>query len=161
MRVRDVQAGDFPAIADVTNHYIARTPIHFGLEPVTAGDLRAIWESHPRHPYIVLDAADAGLVAYAKAGVWRERAAYNNTAEVGIYVHHDHHGRGHGRRLYRELIERCRGAGFHTLVGGITLPNAASVALHARLGFTHVGTFREVGRKFEAWHDVAFYQLMM
>lgn len=65
-----------------------------------------------------------------------------------------------GRVLYRTLIDACRAAGFHALVGGIALPNAASVALHERLGFRRVAEFREVGWKRERWHDVAFYQLV-
>lgn len=161
MSIRPVEPADFAAIAAMTNYYIERTTIHFGLAPVTAEELRAGWESHPRHPYLVHEDERGEVVAYAKAGVWRERAAYGHTAEVGVYVRHGLQRRGLGRGLYEALIGRCRAAGFHALVGGITLPNEASVRLHEACGFVRVGTFREVGRKFDEWHDVGFWQLML
>ncbi|CAN5680089.1 GNAT family N-acetyltransferase [soil metagenome] len=167
MTIRDVQLDDFPALAALTNHYILTTPIHFGYGPVSADELRHLWESHPKHPYLVMTEESqesprrAALLGYAKAAVWRERAAYSRTAEVGIYLDPSAHGRGLGKTLYRALIDRCRAAGYHCLVGGLTLPNPASARLHEACGFVHVGTFRQVGWKFAAWHDVAFYQLML
>lgn len=161
MLIRDVTPSDFAAIAALTNHYILNTSVHFGMEPVTPGELEAAWRTSPRHPYIVMTDDEEVFLGFAKAGVWRERAAYQNTAEVGIYIERGHEGKGLGKTLYRALIDRCRAAGFHTLVGGLTLPNDASVRLHEAVGFKHVATFREVGRKFEGWHDVAFYQLML
>jgi phosphinothricin acetyltransferase len=168
MHIRSASADDFEAVARLTNHYIVHTPIHFGSEPVTGDALRAAWESgQGRYPFLVaVGAAGAPgerpwLMGYAKAGRWRERAAYDRTAEVGIYVDPTVHGRGTGRALYAALIEACAAAGFHTLVGGIVLPNAASVALHASAGFERVGVFREVGFKLGAWRDVAWYQKML
>jgi phosphinothricin acetyltransferase len=75
-----------------------------------------------------------------------------------VYTHPDHARLGVATALYTALIDRLAGLGFHAAVAAVTLPNPASVALHERLGFTHAGTFREVGRKFDAWHDVAFFQ---
>lgn len=159
--IRPAIHADFPAITALTNHFILTTPIHFGLTPITADELRASWEkTRDRFPFLVAE-LDNRFAGYAKAGTWRERAAYDNTAEVGIYVALDLHAKGIGRALYTALINDCRARGFHTLVGGVTLPNPASQRLHKSVGFTHVGTFREAGRKFDAWHDVAFYQLML
>lgn len=161
MPIRDVTPADFAAIAALTNHYILNTSVHFGMEAVQPADLESAWRSAPHHPYMVMT-DDAGVfMGFAKAGVWRERAAYRHTAEVGIYIERGHEGKGAGKALYRALIDRCRAAGFHTLVGGLTLPNDASVRLHEAVGFKHVATFKEVGRKFDRWHDVAFYQLML
>lgn len=162
MLIRTATEADFDAIAEITNHYIRTTPIHFGYQPVTGTELRESWQKNRDvYPFLTLVGADGTIVGYAKAGRWRERAAYDRTAEVGIYLHPTHHGRGWGKRLYMELVAACRGVGMHTLVGGIALPNPASVRLHEACGFTLAGTFREVGWKFEAWHDVAFYQLML
>ncbi len=161
MLIRPVRPTDFDALAAITNFYIERTTIHFGLAAVTAAELRGLWEAHPRHPYLVSEDEDGAVVAYAKAGVWRERAAYAQTAEVGIYVREGLQRRGIGRPLYLALIEACRAAGLHTLVGGITLPNDASVRLHEACGFVRVATFKEVGRKFDAWHDVGFWQRLL
>ncbi|MBV8758351.1 MAG: N-acetyltransferase [Deltaproteobacteria bacterium] len=160
MSIRAVHNADFDAIAAITNHYIATSAIHFGYEPVSADDLRAAWAAHPRHPYLV-DERDGVVVAYAKAGVWRERAAYAWTTEVGIYVAPDARRGGIGLPLYVALLDTCAAAGFHSAIAGITLPNDPSLALHARLGFEHVGTVRDAGFKNNAWHAVAFYQKLL
>jgi phosphinothricin acetyltransferase len=155
--IRAAHADDFDAIAAITNHYITSSAVHFAYEPVTAHDLRAAWHEHPRHPFLVDDDGDR-IVAYAKAGPWRERAAYAWTAEVGIYVAHDAHHRRIGTALYTALLDEVAARGFRSAVAGITLPNAPSLALHARLGFEPVGTFRDAGYKHGTWHDVAFFQ---
>jgi phosphinothricin acetyltransferase len=160
--LRPAAADDFAAIAAITNHYIETTAIHFGYQPVTADELRATWAAaQPRYPWRVAVAVAAGAVAvvgYAKAGEWRSRAAYQWTAELGLYVDPAWHRRGIGRALYVDVIDAAAAAGFRSVIGGITLPNPASVELHRVLGFAHVGTFRDAGYKLGAWHDVGFYQ---
>lgn len=162
MTIRDAREDDFEPIAEITNHYIRTTTIHFGLEDVRADDLRDSWRHGlAKFPFLVLEDEAGNVIGYAKAGKWRERAAYDRTAEIGVYLRPDQHGRGLGKQLYLALIERCREKRLHTLVGGIALPNEASIRLHEACGFTLTGTFRQVGWKFDQWHDVAFYQLML
>jgi phosphinothricin acetyltransferase len=161
--IRTVEEGDWEAIAALTNAYIVGTAVHFGYEPVTGAELRAAWwPKRERYPFLVADDTRTGaFLGYAKAGSWRERAAYQWTAEVGIYVVADAQRRGVGRRLYGALIEACRARGFHSLVGGVTLPNEPSCALHEAMGFRRVATFARAGWKLGRWHDVAFYQCML
>ncbi len=162
MQVRRVEDGDWDAIARLTNVYIAGTAVHFGTEPVSGAELRdAWWPRRERYPFLVAVDGGGRFLGYAKAGTWRERAAYAWTAEVGIYVEAHAHGRGVGTALYRELVDACRARGFQSLVGGITLPNDASCSLHESLGFRRVATFARAGWKLGAWHDVAFFQLML
>ena len=157
-QIRPAAAADFAALAAITNHYIATTAIHFGYQAVTADELGAAWQAATgRYPWLVADDGGA-VIGYAKAGEWRARDAYRWTAEIGVYVAVDRRGAGTGRALYAALIEALTAAGFRSAIGGITLPNPASIALHERLGFTHVGTVRDAGYKLGAWHDVAFYQ---
>lgn len=154
--LRPAEADDFEAIATITNAYIP-TAIHFGYQPVPAAELRALWQGSRQHPWwVAVD--DGAVVGYAKAGTWRSRDAYRWTAEVGLYVAIDRHRRGVGRALYTTLLADLALRGFRSAVGGITLPNPASVGLHVALGFEHVGTVRDAGWKLGAWHDVAFYQ---
>ena len=156
--VRPVEAGDFGAIAQITNHYIATTAIHFSSDPIPAEEQRASWEkTRERYPYLV--AAVAGeIVGYAKASLWRERAAYSWTPECGIYIRHDRHGRGLGRLLYERLFELLTVQGFQTLIAGVTLPNAVSVRLHESMGFVPAGVIQRAGWKFGQWWDVGFWQ---
>jgi L-amino acid N-acyltransferase YncA len=162
MTIRPVEAGDFESIAAITNYYILHTPIHFASEPVTAQATHDAWNSkREKYPFLVACGLDGRLVAFAKAGQWRERAAYDKTAETGVYVQHGHGGQGIGTPLYRALIDDCAWAGFHTLVAEIALPKEPSIRLHERGGFTPLGVFREVGWKMGSWHDVSWWQRML
>lgn len=161
MLIRATQAADFAAIAELTNQFIRFTSTHFALEPVTPDELRQQWhESQHRYPWLTAE-VDGAFAGYAKAGPWRARAAYQWTAEAGIYVEAQHRHKGLGSTLYQQLIDELRRRGFHSVIGGVTLPNPASVRLHERLGFVSVGTVRQAGYKLGQWHDVGFWQLML
>lgn len=159
MIVRTFAQHDAAPASALTNTFIERSHIHFGTQPATEAQFRAMWlAGSAKFPWI---AAEEGgrFAGYAKAGVWRDREAYNQTVEVGIYVEPWCQRRGAGRALYTELFTRLRQAGIHAVVAGIALPNDASVAMHEACGFRHVGTFKEVGRKFGKWWDVGFWQV--
>lgn len=161
MEIRPVREGDVGAIARITNFYIRTTPIHFAWSEVTEQELCSAWHAaRAVYPWVVAE-EDGRVIGYCKAGPWRERFAYSWTAEAGLYVHPDHQRRGAGTAMYRDVIRECRERGFHSLVGGVVLPNEASVRLHESLGFTKVGEFRQVGWKFGQWHDVGFWQLSL
>jgi phosphinothricin acetyltransferase len=159
--IRPARADDFAAIAEITSFYITTSAIHFAYEPIAAAELEATWRAAgDRYPWLVAD-VDGTVVGYAKAGAWRERAAYAWTCEVGLYIADAARGRGIGGGLYRELLAEVARRGFRSAIAGIALPNDASLALHERLGFAPAGTVREAGFKHERWHDVAFFQLML
>jgi phosphinothricin acetyltransferase len=161
LQIRLATERDFDAIAAITNHYIRDTPVHFGTEDVPAEALRTLWRTHLDVYAWLVGERRGEVLGYAKAGEFRSRAAYRWTTETGIYLAPAHCGRGHGAPLYRRLLDVLRTQGFHSAIGGITLPNATSVRLHERLGFVHWGTVAHAGRKFDAWHDVGFWQLML
>jgi len=163
MVIRPARAEDFEAIAAITNHYITTTTIHFAYEPIEADAQRALWEhTRDRHPWLVAEDAPpetiGPVVGYAKSGTWRERAAYQWTCEVGLYIAPDQRGRGIGTALYDELLAELPVRGFRSVVSGITLPNDPSIALHKKFGFAHVGTFQDAGFKMGAWHAVDWWQ---
>ena len=95
---------------------------------------------------------------YAYASSFRARPAYRFTAEVSVYIAHESQGRGLGKRLYLALLDELRRLGARTAIGALTLPNQASQRLHESLGFKPVARFEQVGFKFDAWHDVEFWQ---
>jgi L-amino acid N-acyltransferase YncA len=112
-----------------------------------------------RFPWLVCE-REGQVLGYAYASLWKQRAAYRHSAELTVYVRDGHTGQGLGQALYTALIEALRQQGdCHVLLGCIALPNAASVALHERLGFVQAGRFREVGRKFDQWLDVGYWCL--
>jgi phosphinothricin acetyltransferase len=157
--VRDFALEDVAPANALTNWYIEHTAVHFAYEPATDAEFEATWrQGRQTHPWLAAE-IDGRFAGYAKAGVWRDRTAYERTCETGIYIERGMEGRGVGMALYGELLPRLRAAGFHAVVGGMTLPNPASAALHERAGFRKVAHFEQVGRKFGQWHDVGFWQL--
>jgi phosphinothricin acetyltransferase len=161
MEIRAARDDDFDAITSITNYYIETSTIHFAHEPVTQAAFHALWRStRDRFPWLVADDAGA-VIGYAKAGTWRERTAYDWTAETAVYIRHGASRRGAGRELCSELLSQLALRGFRSAIAGIALPNEASVALHVALGFEAVGTFREVGWKHGGWRDVGFWQKML
>jgi L-amino acid N-acyltransferase YncA len=157
--IRPAQACDADAIAALYNHYIADSIATFELEPVSAQDMRErIGSVQARGLPWLLAEAGGRLCGYAYAGPWRARAAYRQAVESSVYLAPWATGRGVGLRLYTALMARLRDCEVHTMIGGIALPNAASVGLHERLGFAKVAHFSEVGCKFGRRIDVGYWQ---
>ena len=112
-------------------------------------------------PVIGAESDDGELLGFASYGSFRAWPAYKYTVENALYIHRDHRGQGLGRLLMRELIQRARAQDYHVIVAGIDMDNAASIALHQSLGFTHAGTIRHAGFKFGRWLDLGFYALQL
>lgn len=157
-RIRLATADDLVRIREIVNHYIERSVFNFRTEPQSLDEVRGTWgKLHRRFPWLVADIDDR-IIGAAYAGPWNERAAYQWTAEVTVYIEESVHRRGVGDALYTELLDRLRRNGFHSAVAVIALPNDPSVRLHERHGFEHVGHLHEAGFKHDAWHDVGFWQ---
>lgn len=159
--VRDAVAGDAAAVALVYNHYVETTSISMETETVGSADMQARIAAVQAAglPWLVL-LDGGGLAGYAYASPWRARPGYRHAVETSVYLAPGQRGRGHGLHLYRSLLARLEGR-CHSVIGGIALPNPASVALHARLGFRQVACFSEVGHKFGQWIDVAYWELLL
>jgi phosphinothricin acetyltransferase len=158
--IRPATLDDLPALTEIYNHYVINTAITFDLQRFTPAGRRAWFDDHRpdgRHRLLVaID--DERVVGYATSSRWRPKAAYDTTVESSVYIHPDAVGHGIGTALYSALFEALSAEDIHTIVAGISLPNPASVALHERFGFRPVGVFGEVGRKFDRYWDVAWYQ---
>jgi phosphinothricin acetyltransferase len=137
---------------------VLTTAISFELEPPSLEEMRRrIRSIVEATPWLVAD--NGGRVwGYAYAGPFRARPAYQWTTEATVYVHPEHRGKRVGRALYTSLLALLRGAGYRNVVGGITLPNPSSVALHETLGFRPMGAIKAAGFKLRGWHDVGFWQ---
>lgn len=161
MTVRPAVPGDLPALTEIYNHYVLHTAITFDLRPFAPEERRAWFEEHAptgRHRLLIAVDGDGACVGYATTSRWRPKAAYDTTVEASVYCRPDAVGRGCGSKLYAALFDAIRSEDVHRIVAGVSLPNAASVKLHERFGFTRVGVFREVGRKFDRFWDVAWYE---
>lgn len=159
--IRSATPADAPAIAGIYNHYILHTPVTFEEEPVSAEQVRGrIAETQTAYPWLVHERNEI-VTGYAYATGWHSRRSYQHSVETTVYLDRASIGNGIGFQLYGELIRTLKTSGFHTAIGGIALPNDRSVALHEKLGFTKIAHFREVGRKFDRWIDVGYWQLIL
>ena len=165
LAVREAGAGDAAAIARIYNHYVETTSISMETAAVS-GDEMAARIAAVRCaglPWLVLldgGEIDGEIAGYAHATQWRARPGYRHAVEASVYLAPGRRGRGWGAHLYRALLARLVGH-CHSVIGGIALPNPASVALHEHLGFRQVACFSQVGRKFGEWVDVAYWQLLL
>ncbi|MFD5265473.1 GNAT family N-acetyltransferase [Streptomyces sp. NPDC058335] len=162
VQVRPGIEGDLEALTDLYNHYVRETPITFDTAIFTPEERRPWLLSHPEDgPYRLMVATDTDsqeILGYATSSPFRAKPAYATSVEVTIYLRPDAAGRGVGTLLYKALFEALSGEDLHRAYAGIAQPNEASVRLHERFGFRHVGTYREVGRKFGRYWDVAWYE---
>jgi phosphinothricin acetyltransferase len=158
--LRGADAADAGAIAEIYAHHVRKGTATFELEPPDASEIeRRRREVTSRGlPYLVAVSADE-VIAYAYAAPYRPRPAYRFTVEDSIYVRADAAGRGIGRALLARLIDEAERAGARQMVAVIgDAGNAASIRLHAALGFEHIGVLKSVGNKFERWLDVVLMQ---
>jgi phosphinothricin acetyltransferase len=161
--VLEVRAGrreDLPALTEIYNHYVISSAATFDLVPFSVED-RGGWFAHysDTGPHRLLVAVDGEQVCgYATSSRFREKAAYDPSVETTVYCRDESTRRGVGTALYSALFAALRGENVHRAYAGIAQPNEASMALHRRFGFEVVGTFGEVGRKFDAWWDVTWLQ---
>jgi phosphinothricin acetyltransferase len=161
-KLRLATAADLPAINDIYNYYVPRSTCTYQLEPETIADRQAWFREHSPDKYpVVVAEIDGRVVGWGSLSKFRERAAYAPTVEASVYIHHEVHRRGLGKLLLCDLIERARAAGFHSIVGGASADQTASIALQEALGFKQVGRLVEVGFKFGQRLDVVYLQLML
>ncbi|MDB5797388.1 MAG: phosphinothricin acetyltransferase [Paucimonas sp.] len=159
--IRPVVQADAQAICDIYNHYILHTAITFEQQALGPEAMaQRIADTTRDYPWLVAE-REGRLAGYAYATRWRTRAAYDQTVESTIYLAPGASGQGLGRTLYQALLDALRQAGMHAVVGCIALPNPGSIALHEKCGFTHAGHFPQVGRKFDQWVDVGFWQRLL
>ena len=161
MEIRTAELADAGAIAEIYNQEVSTSTVTFDLVPRTVEQQEA-WLTARSGAHTVLVGIEAGAcVGFAAVSPYRDRPAYSTTVEDSIYVHREHHGRGVGRALLGSLVDTAGAHGFHTMIARIVGGHEASIALHRSVGFSVVGTEREVGRKFGRWLDVVVMQRML
>lgn len=157
-QIRPATLSDAAAMLSIYRPFVETTAVSFETKVPTVEEFASrVAKALTGWQWLVAERAGR-CVGYAYGTSHRERAAYRWSVEVSAYVHPAHHRAGIGRALYEELFRDLAGKGFCNAFAGITLPNDASVALHRSLGFEPIGTFKSIGRKFDRWHDVAWFQ---
>lgn len=159
--IRQATTDDADSVSDIYNYYIKNSIATFEEIEVSIDTMcKRIEEVLKNFPWIIYE-NDKIVLGYAYARKWKERLAYRFTVETTVYVRHDHFGKGIGEKLLSSLIEECNERKLHCLLGGIALPNDASIRLHEKLGFNKCGELKEVGFKFGEWIDVGYWQKIL
>jgi L-amino acid N-acyltransferase YncA len=140
---------------------VEHTAISFEETPPSVTEMAARIEATMQdYPYLVAE-LDGQVAGYTYASQHRTRAAYRTSVDVTVYIAEGARRSGVGRALYGKLLPTLAKRGFHAAFAGIALPNEGSIALHESMGFTPLGIYHEVGRKFGNWHDVGWWQRLL
>jgi len=159
MKIRSAKPDDAEAIAAIYAPIVLETTISFEWEPPTADAFRArIAKTLTKYPWLIaLDDSDT-VAGFVYAGSHRDPPSYQWSVNTSVFIRNDCRGQGVGKALYTELFRELVTLGYHRAFAGIALPNAASIALHASVGFKPLGVYERVGFKFGAWRDVGWWQ---
>ncbi|WP_221409088.1 GNAT family N-acetyltransferase [Reichenbachiella versicolor] len=160
--IREVTAKDAEQIAEIYNYYILNSVATFEEELIDPKEIQKrisnILESG--HFWFVVE-YNGNLIGYSYSSLWKERVSYRFSAAVAVYLDLNFTGKGLGNKLYEALFKKLKEKNIHTVIGGITLPNEGSVALHESFGMKKVAHFSEVGFKFGKWLDVGYWQVIL
>jgi phosphinothricin acetyltransferase len=158
MKIREVKLSDVSEITTIINHYIKHTNYLLDLELISEDStISKIKEVTKSYPFIVAE-DNKGLLGFAHGYCYNNKAGYNTTAGTTIYLDTRAQGKGFGTRLYHALLSSLPLYDIKVAIGGITSGNAASVAIHEKLGFRKVAHFEKVAYKFDEWLDVEYWQ---
>jgi L-amino acid N-acyltransferase YncA len=158
-RVREASSQDAAGCLAIYRPYVENSAVSWELDVPTVDEMaQRITAAANTHAWLVLESGDQ-TVGFAYAHAFNLHSAFQWSVQTGLYVADDHHRRGGGRTLYKQLLSRLGERGYRRAFAAITQPNQASNAFHRSMGFQDVGLYRRVDWKLGSWHDVAWMQL--
>jgi L-amino acid N-acyltransferase len=161
VQIRLATESDCDAINDIYNYYVIHSTCTYQTEPETIEGRQAWFANHgPKHPVTVAE-VDGVVVGWGSLSRFHPRAAYSQSVENAVYIHHQWQGRGIGKSIMLDLIERAKQLDHHTVIALISAEQVGSLALHEKLGFTRAGELKEAGYKMQQWLNVAYLQKML
>jgi phosphinothricin acetyltransferase len=160
--IRAAELSDADTLTAIYNHYVLNTAVNFEENAISGAEMKQRMSAirDASLPYLLAE-ADGRVVGFAYASPWKARSAYRFSVETTVYLTQASVGRGIGSILYGELIASLQNLNVHAVIGGISLPNEASIALHQKFGFEKVAHFQQVGFKFNQWIDVGYWQRIL
>lgn len=161
--IRPASANDLSAILDIYNDAVLHTTATYEYDTVTL-ESRQVWfaaKQAGNWPVYVAVNNEGEVIGFSTYGPFRPQTGFLFSAEHSVYVSENVRGGGIGRALLEPLIVHAKERGLHVLLASIDADNAASLRLHAKLGFEQVAHLKQVGRKFGCWLDLVFLQLTL
>jgi phosphinothricin acetyltransferase len=159
--IRDARHEDLPAITGIYAESVMNGVASYELAPPDLAEMESRFTAiaGQGYPYIVAEVGNGRVLGYAYASAFRTRPAYRWLVENSIYLAPDARGRGIGRGLLDELVNRCTGLGFRQMIAVIGGAHPASVAVHRAAGFSECGRMEATGFKHGRWLDTVLMQL--
>ncbi len=149
---------DAPGMLAIYAPCVENTSITFETEVPSEEEFRGrIERVTVQYPWLVCE-SERRIVGYAYASKHRERAAYQWSADLSVYVAPDRHRVGIASALYGGVMLLLERQGYYTVFAGVTSPNPASEAFHRAMGFQRIGMYENAGFKLGEWHGVTWYQ---
>ena len=154
----DLKESDLKSVLDLYNYYVTNTTVTFQIKPASIDDLKgSLFIDHPRYKSIIIK-CDNDICGYCFFTQYRKKEAYDNTAEVGIYLKSGYKGRGIGRQAISLVEQKARDSGIKVLLAFISGNNKESIGFFEKLGYGKCAHFRNVGEKFGKRLDVVAYE---
>ncbi len=160
--IRSAEQKDVESILNIVNHEILHSTVVYDYKERTYEQQLAWFEKklQDNMPVIVAE-KEENVLGFGTFGIFRPWDAYRFSVEHSIYTHHNFRGMGIGTLIMTELIRLATEKGYHTMIAGVDASNKGSFEFHKKFGFQEIGTFKEVGYKFDCWLDLIFMQLFL
>jgi len=160
LKIRTAAKKDLSSISDIYNEAVLNTTATFDVEPKSVAEQEDWFDKHTGKYTVIVAVENNIVVGWASLSPWSDRYAYSNTADIAVYIKEEFHGKGIGKKLVKELINKGSENGFHTAIAKICSENEVSLNLFKKLGFEKIGTMKEVGCKFGKKLDVHLMQII-
>jgi len=161
MLIRLAKIEDLKELLEIYNYAIKNLTATFDLVEQNLEERKPWFDSHRgKYPLLVAE-VDGEIAGYCSLSSFKDKQAYEKTGELSIYLSPRFFGRGIGKALMKEIIQKARELNYHSIISVITDGNEISVKLHEKFGFKHAGCLKEAGYKFDKWIDVHYYQLIL
>ena len=165
MLIRNATEADAARLLEIYSYYVEKTAISFEYDvPSLAEFTDRIANTLLKYPYLVAE-EEGKAQGYAYAGPFKERAAYDRSCELSIYLAREAKGRGYGRKLYEALEAALRDRGILNMYACIGDPitedeylTRNSEQFHQHMGFVKAGTFHKCGYKFGRWYNMIWME---
>jgi L-amino acid N-acyltransferase YncA len=160
-KIRFISLNDAQATLEIYKPYVLNTYITFEYDVPTLEDWKnKIEKITLKYPWLVCE-HEGEIAGYAYGSMHRDRTAYQWSPESTVYISEKYHRKGIARALYQRLFAIMKLQGYVNVYAGVSMPNVKSEEFHKALGFTELGTFKNIGYKLGAWHDTKWFQLQL
>lgn len=160
--IRKARFEDIPAMTSIYNEVVRSNTATFDIDPQSLESRTKWFYSHGiNNPIIVVEQVGK-VFGYAGLSPFGSDDGYDRSVKLCIYLHKDKRGEGLGSELMKAILALAKeNSTIHTVVSEITSSNEGSKRLHELFGFRYCGTIKECGYKFDQYHDMDLYQLMV